>query len=164
MSGDRIANGAAAPSRELRAPRGEGRRGRSRPGPGRGHGVLGLGLRPADRHTIARAPGHRLRPRGDGRLPVLHPRPLEHTGGGRRSARAAAAHRRAVARPRPARSALTAMRLVLFDVDGTILTARGAGRRALAAALKEGYGTAGDLERIDPPGPTEPAIRLDPLA
>jgi len=27
------------------------------------------------------------------------------------------------------------MRLVLFDIDGTILTARGAGRRALAAAL-----------------------------
>ena len=32
------------------------------------------------------------------------------------------------------------MRLVLFDIDGTILTARGAGRRALAAALSRSTG------------------------
>src|SRR5262249_59168664 len=100
---------------------------------------------------------------GDGSLPVLHPRPREHTGGGRRRARAAAAHRRAAARPRPARSALIAMRLVLFDIDGTILTARGAGRRALAAALKEVYGTAGDIERYGLPGRNRPRHVLELL-
>ena len=53
------------------------------------------------------------------------------------------------------------MRLVLFDIDGTILTARGAGRRALAAALKEVYGTAGDIERYDLRGRTDPRIVFD---
>ena len=53
------------------------------------------------------------------------------------------------------------MRLVLFDVDGTILTARGAGRRALAAALNEVYGTAGDIERYDLRGRTDPRIVFD---
>jgi phosphoglycolate phosphatase-like HAD superfamily hydrolase len=38
------------------------------------------------------------------------------------------------------------MRLVLFDIDGTILIARGAGRRALTVALKDIYGTAGDID------------------
>ena len=53
------------------------------------------------------------------------------------------------------------MRLVLFDIDGTILTARGAGRRALAAALNEVYGTAGDIERYDLRGRTDPRIVFD---
>jgi phosphoglycolate phosphatase len=53
------------------------------------------------------------------------------------------------------------MRLVLFDVDGTILTARGAGRRALAAALNQVYGTAGDIERYDLRGRTDPRIVFD---
>jgi phosphoglycolate phosphatase len=53
------------------------------------------------------------------------------------------------------------MRLVLFDIDGTILTARGAGRRALAAALTEVYGTAGDIERYDLRGRTDPRIVFD---
>jgi phosphoglycolate phosphatase-like HAD superfamily hydrolase len=53
------------------------------------------------------------------------------------------------------------MRLVLFDIDGTVLTARGAGRRALAAALKEVYGTAGDIERYDLRGRTDPRIVFD---
>ena len=53
------------------------------------------------------------------------------------------------------------MRLVLFDIDGTILTARGAGRRALAAALTEVYGTAGDIERYDLRGRTDPRIVYD---
>ena len=50
------------------------------------------------------------------------------------------------------------MRLVLFDVDGTILSARGAGRRAFAAALMEVYGTAGDIERYDLRGATDQRI------
>jgi phosphoglycolate phosphatase len=53
------------------------------------------------------------------------------------------------------------MRLILFDIDGTILTARGAGRRALAAALNEVYGTAGDIERYDLRGRTDPRIVYD---
>ena len=53
------------------------------------------------------------------------------------------------------------MRLVLFDIDGTILTARGAGRRALAAALLEVYGTAGELDRYDLRGRTDPRIVFD---
>ncbi len=50
------------------------------------------------------------------------------------------------------------VRLVLFDVDGTILSARGAGRRAFGAALMEVYGTAGDIERYDLRGATDQRI------
>jgi len=50
------------------------------------------------------------------------------------------------------------VRLVLFDIDGTILSARGAGRRAFAAALMEVYGTAGDIERYDLRGATDQRI------
>jgi phosphoglycolate phosphatase len=53
------------------------------------------------------------------------------------------------------------MRLVLFDIDGTILVARGAGRRALAIALKDVYGTAGDIDRYDFRGQTDPRIVFD---
>ena len=53
------------------------------------------------------------------------------------------------------------MRLVLFDIDGTILTARGAGRRALAAALSLVYGTEGDIGRYDLRGRTDPRIVFD---
>ena len=53
------------------------------------------------------------------------------------------------------------MRLVLFDIDGTILTARGAGRRALAAALSLVYGTDGNIERYDLRGRTDPRIVFD---
>ena len=53
------------------------------------------------------------------------------------------------------------MRLVLFDVEGTILTARGAGRRALAAALSLVYGTDGNIERYDLRGRTDPRIVFD---
>ena len=55
------------------------------------------------------------------------------------------------------------MRLVLFDVDGTLLTASGAGRRALACALEEVYGTAGPIERYDFRGGTDPQIIRDLL-
>jgi phosphoglycolate phosphatase-like HAD superfamily hydrolase len=53
------------------------------------------------------------------------------------------------------------MRLVLFDIDGTLLVARGAGRRALAAALKGVYGTAGDIDGYDLRGQTDPRIVFD---
>jgi len=53
------------------------------------------------------------------------------------------------------------MRLVLFDVDGTLLSARGAGRRALARALRLVYGTAGAIEQYDLRGRTDLSIVYD---
>ena len=53
------------------------------------------------------------------------------------------------------------MRLFLFDIDGTLVTARGAGRLALQEALRETYGTAGDIERYDFRGKTDPRIVFD---
>lgn len=48
-------------------------------------------------------------------------------------------------------------RLVLFDIDGTILRSDGAGRRAMLAALREIYGGAGPEDhRYD--GKTDPQI------
>ncbi len=55
------------------------------------------------------------------------------------------------------------MRLVLFDVDGTLLIARGAGRRALGQALRQVLGTAGSLEQYDFRGRTDIRIVLDVL-
>ena len=49
-------------------------------------------------------------------------------------------------------------RLFLFDVDGTLITAHGAGRRALEAAMRATYGTAGDVDRYDFRGKTDPLI------
>jgi phosphoglycolate phosphatase len=53
------------------------------------------------------------------------------------------------------------VRLFLFDIDGTLVTARGAGRTALQTALSETYGTAGDIERYDFRGKTDPRIVFD---
>lgn len=47
------------------------------------------------------------------------------------------------------------MRLFLFDVDGTLVTARGAGRRAMTVALHEVYGTAGTIDAHDFRGTTD---------
>jgi phosphoglycolate phosphatase-like HAD superfamily hydrolase len=55
------------------------------------------------------------------------------------------------------------MRLVLFDVDGTLVSARGAGRDAMARALVETYGTAGTIEQYDFRGKTDPRAVLDVL-
>jgi len=52
-------------------------------------------------------------------------------------------------------------RLFLFDVDGTLVTARGAGRLAFARALESTFGTAGALERYDFRGKTDPRIVWD---
>jgi phosphoglycolate phosphatase-like HAD superfamily hydrolase len=49
-------------------------------------------------------------------------------------------------------------RLVLFDIDGTILTDRGASRSAFAEALDAVYGYRGDLTRYDFSGRTDPQI------
>jgi len=49
-------------------------------------------------------------------------------------------------------------RLILFDIDGTLLTAGGAPRRAFRRALVEHFGTDGDEARTDFSGKTDPQI------
>lgn len=49
-------------------------------------------------------------------------------------------------------------RLVLFDIDGTLITDGGAARRAYGTALAEVYGYGGDLRRYDFSGRTDPQI------
>jgi len=53
------------------------------------------------------------------------------------------------------------VRLILFDVDGTLLSARGAGRLAVGRALSTVYGATGPLERYDFRGKTDPQIVFD---
>jgi phosphoglycolate phosphatase len=55
------------------------------------------------------------------------------------------------------------VRLFLFDVDGTLVTARGAGRAAFARALNATYGTAGAIDAYDFRGKTDPRIVWDLL-
>jgi|SRR5215212_913575 len=50
------------------------------------------------------------------------------------------------------------MRLVLFDIDGTLITDRGAARDSFAGALASVYGYRGDLSRYDFSGRTDPQI------
>jgi phosphoglycolate phosphatase-like HAD superfamily hydrolase len=54
-------------------------------------------------------------------------------------------------------------RLFLFDIDGTLVNAGGAGRTALARALEQVYGTTGAIDRYDFRGRTDPRIVLDLL-
>ena len=49
-------------------------------------------------------------------------------------------------------------RLVLFDIDGTLITDGGASRSAFADALRGVYGYDGDLARYDFSGRTDPQI------
>ena len=56
------------------------------------------------------------------------------------------------------------MRLFLFDVDGTLVSAGGAGRMALRRALDEVYGATGPIDHYDFRGRTDPRIVLDLLA
>ncbi len=53
------------------------------------------------------------------------------------------------------------MRLFLFDIDGTLVSVRGAGRTAFARALEEIYGTAGTIDRYDFRGRTDLRIVHD---
>src|SRR5437773_2153754 len=53
-----------------------------------------------------------------------------------------------------------AMRLVLFDIDGTLITDGGAARHAYRSALAQIYGWEGDLTRYDFSGRTDPGARL----
>lgn len=56
------------------------------------------------------------------------------------------------------------MRLVLFDIDGTLVTARGAGRRAMRRALLGVFGTTGSVDAYDMSGKTDPRIIVEVLA
>ncbi|HTR96967.1 MAG TPA: HAD hydrolase-like protein [Candidatus Acidoferrales bacterium] len=51
----------------------------------------------------------------------------------------------------------------LFDVDGTLLLTEGAGRMAIAAALRECFGVDDDLRGIAMAGRTDPLIVADAL-
>ena len=50
------------------------------------------------------------------------------------------------------------MRLILFDIDGTMLLTDGAGRRAIQRALLEEIGTAGPIDSYRFDGKTDPQI------
>jgi phosphoglycolate phosphatase len=54
-------------------------------------------------------------------------------------------------------------RLVLFDIDGTLLTAQGAPRRAFHRAMLEVYGTAGPISTHRFDGKTDPQIARELL-
>jgi phosphoglycolate phosphatase len=54
-------------------------------------------------------------------------------------------------------------KLVLFDIDGTILLTAGAGRRAIVAALAEEVGPTPAFERIRFDGKTDPQIVVEML-
>lgn len=54
-------------------------------------------------------------------------------------------------------------KLVLFDIDGTILRSAGAGRRAITTALAEAIGDATAFERIRFDGKTDPQIVVELL-
>jgi phosphoglycolate phosphatase len=55
------------------------------------------------------------------------------------------------------------MRLFLFDIDGTLVNAGGAGRVAVTSALEEVYGATGPIDGYDFRGRTDPRIVLDLL-
>lgn len=50
---------------------------------------------------------------------------------------------------------------MLFDVDGTLVTARGAGREAIGRALRATFGTTGPIDTYDFRGKTDPRIVQD---
>lgn len=54
-------------------------------------------------------------------------------------------------------------RLILFDIDGTILTAQGAPRRAFTRAMENVYGTAGPIDSHPFDGKTDPQIARELL-
>jgi len=56
------------------------------------------------------------------------------------------------------------VRLILFDIDGTLLGTDGAGRRALERALVAEVGTAGPIDTYRLDGKTDPQIVSDLLA
>ena len=60
--------------------------------------------------------------------------------------------------PIPTAGTKTRRRLVLFDIDGTLITDGGASREAFAEGLAEVYGFRGDVRQYDFSGRTDPQI------
>jgi phosphoglycolate phosphatase len=58
------------------------------------------------------------------------------------------------------RDAVNARRVVLFDIDGTLLDVRGAGRRSFARALTETWGVEDDLRDVQFAGATDRGVLL----
>jgi phosphoglycolate phosphatase-like HAD superfamily hydrolase len=56
------------------------------------------------------------------------------------------------------------MRLLLFDIDGTLVHSKGIGRAAMAAALKEVYGATGPIDAYVISGQTDWRIVVDLMA
>ncbi len=56
------------------------------------------------------------------------------------------------------------MKLILFDIDGTLIRSHGGGRAALQAALEEIFGTAGPIDTYRMGGKTDARIVRDLLA
>src|SRR5688500_15426367 len=56
------------------------------------------------------------------------------------------------------------MRLILFDIDGTLLWTNGAGRRAIHQALVDEMGTAGPIDGYRFDGKTDPQIVRELMA
>lgn len=54
-------------------------------------------------------------------------------------------------------------RLLLFDIDGTLIRSNGAGRETLAMALEDLFGTAGPIAEYQMSGKTDPRIITDLL-
>ncbi len=57
----------------------------------------------------------------------------------------------------------TAIKAVLFDIDGTILKCHGAGKRSLERAAMDIFGTAGLMDSVDFQGKTDPLILYESL-
>jgi phosphoglycolate phosphatase len=57
----------------------------------------------------------------------------------------------------------TPMQLILFDIDGTLIRANGAGKVAMVRALEEVFGTSGPSEAYRMAGKTDPLIIRDLL-
>ncbi len=58
----------------------------------------------------------------------------------------------------------TVHRLILFDVDGTLLSTNGRAGEAIGAALRETFGTAGPIESFAFAGKTDPQIIYELMA
>ena len=55
------------------------------------------------------------------------------------------------------------IKAILFDIDGTILKCGGAGRKSLMLAVKETFGTTGDMENNTFQGKTDLMILYESL-
>jgi phosphoglycolate phosphatase-like HAD superfamily hydrolase len=56
------------------------------------------------------------------------------------------------------------MKLLLFDIDGTLIHSNGAGKRVMALALQDVFGTAGPIDSYNMGGKTDTRIVTDLMA